>query len=1025
MRKKLLATLALSAILTCAIGIWTHSVFTESSDGITPTQTAVETVRTLSYTVGDGTVFADITENGTTYRATYYVTPSKRVKAYAGGNVVLDEAGVYTVRYVGITDSSAVKDVMFTVNKKLYSIGNRSQAVYGTIDADYYRDRLAAKDTAALGDKAGLKLSLVSGDTFTYNRVLNLKDSTFNTPVLSMLCLPENRNAADAKRIRFKLTDLYDADNYIEMYLTWNDKTTAMENVTAVQVGFNGNMSHKSHWAPGTFIAFSMDIDEPSSHVATFDLLYDDETLALGCTPSPYNTGRDGALIPFSDPDITDKYTSYPEAWKGFTTGECILSIEGVGTTANALNMILFGIAGDDLSGENVFVDDTAPQFTVDYRDYSPDSLPHAAVGEPYTIFEAKAYDGSTVRTDVYLNLDSDSPISVPIANRCFTPPYEGLYTVVYRLTGKNGKTAVQYAEVYADAEEKFAFTVSGKAAFGKSGNETRVFNRVQERGTKRGNTEYTYTAVHKRSGREYAIDGERFTFIPMDAGAYEITVTGRDYVVTHTEKFILDVKAGDVPVIFDEAILPKYLIKDAMYRPYALKGYVFSSGTAIETTADVKAYFDGAKQPAQSDGGVLTVTANLQVKFVYSLTDGQNTTQKEYTVPVVDTGYGGILDPTAYFRAVTGTAAITDDGNAIRFTANQSDSEDGCVEIAFINPVQTYAFVTDFNTVRGETAFETLDIYLRDAVYSEKFLKITLFKNGNRTDIRVNDSTKSFAMEGNAFNPTATNLSIGFSAEKRAVIVNNRANGSNFTVAVSKFYDGQAFNGFTGNRAYLSYAFGGVTGTASLTLASINGQRFGGLEEDFNAPQYFVDVDNGVKPIGTVITLPQVDVIDVLDTFAEISLDVTDSDGNAVTSDGGVVLRAIDATKNAHAFRVVKTGDYTIRYTVRDGQVSRSYSYVVTVIDNIPPVLKIDGTPVKQAKAGDTIKLPKATVSEGAALHIYVSAPGASMAVDLAGNGKVYDGFTASVQGVYVIRYAASDGNGNFVTQTFTVSVQ
>ena len=167
MRKKLLATLALSAILTCAIGIWTHSVFTESSDGITPTQTAVETVRTLSYTVGDGTVFADITENGTTYRATYYVTPSKRVKAYAGGNVVLDEAGVYTVRYVGITDSSAVKDVMFTVNKKLYSIGNRSQAVYGTIDADYYRDRLAAKDTAALGDKAGLKLSLVSGDTFT------------------------------------------------------------------------------------------------------------------------------------------------------------------------------------------------------------------------------------------------------------------------------------------------------------------------------------------------------------------------------------------------------------------------------------------------------------------------------------------------------------------------------------------------------------------------------------------------------------------------------------------------------------------------------------------------------------------------------------------------------------------------------------------------------------------------------------------------------------------------------------------
>ena len=992
----------------------------KDTETVATTKTTVASVQADTKKFGSETVFEDIVENGKTFKAVYYVTPSQKVKKYSGGKVVLNEAGEYSVRYEAQADNkNLIKDVKFTVYSELYTIGKNSSASYGKIANDYYENRVKRIDsTGALKDKEGLKLSISPGEIFTYNRVLDLKKSDFNKPVMSMFCLPENLNESDAKRIHLKLTDLYDADNYIEMYLTWNDATTGWQNLTSVQIGFNGNVSHKSHWSPGAAIEFSMDLDEPRSHGNIFSMLYDNANLALGCSPAPYNTGRDGSLIPFSDPEITDKYTSYPEAWKGFTTGECVLTIEGVSVTANALNLIIYDIYGDDLKGD-VWINDSLPQFTVDFKGY--EELPNAKTGVSYKLFEARSFDDREVKTDVYYNYDSDNPVKINIKDGCFVPSFEGVYTVIYSLTNEFGNTNTLIKEVYADGKDAFKFSIDGKLFKGKSGTTVKVFDAVNSADICHGKVDFEMKAVHKRSGKVYEISDD-YTFLPMDAGAYEIIVTGKDYVTIHTEKFVAEIFAGNEPVFFEDAVVPDYLIKDATYPLPKLEGYVFSSGNATAKIANVSVYADGKSVVEDTANGNYTVKAESEVKFVFTLTDGDNSISKEYVVPVVDTGYADVLNASAYFKPIIGSATIANSVSAVNLSANTYVCVSGKTETQFINAVQTHSFVTDFNTVQGKTEFERLNIYLRDLKFDDNYIKISIFKNDSGSCmIKVNDSAKSYAMPENAFNPNDTNLSVGYSSEKRAVVVNDRSAGTNFNIPVTRNCNGNPFDGFYGERARLSFEFEGVTGEASLNVVSINGQRFGALEEDFNPPQYFIDVNNGLKLPGTEMIIPKADVCDVLDPNVSIKLTVTDPNGNTVVSADGISLSSIDSTQREYKFILESEGMYNLTYTVSDGSVTRNYLYTVTVKGNTVPVINFDGEMTKEAKVGEIVQLVKATVSEGAELKIYISAPGSSKLETITG----YSGFKATQKGIYIVRYVASDANGNFVSKTFTVTVK
>lgn len=98
---------------------------------------------------------------------------------------------------------------------------------------------------------------------------------------------------------------------------------------------------------------------------------------------------------------------------------------------------------------------------------------------------------------------------------------------------------------------------------------------------------------------------------------------------------------------------MPKYLIANATYTVPELYGYAFSSGRAKAVTASVSAYEDGSAT-AKSVAGEYTVKAESRVRFVYTVTDTASgkTASKEYTVPVVDVGYGDILDGGKYFAS-------------------------------------------------------------------------------------------------------------------------------------------------------------------------------------------------------------------------------------------------------------------------------------------------------------------------------------------------------------------------------------
>ena len=989
-----------------------------------------------TYLYGDSITFTEFESeyNGSTvlFRPSYCIFPSGKT-VFATGTLTLEEAGKYTIVYTGNAGGATVTaEEEITVCNPLYTIGENSSASYGTIPQDYYEQYVRVKDINDLDTKEGLYLQLAGGETFTYNRVINLSGYTFDDPIISMFCLPETQGQADAASIHLRLTDIYNADNYVDLYIYSMSKESACDHLAAFALGFNGNMTYEALWSHGGLARFSLNLD--SEHVGSmfnlFQLIYEDSSLTFDTQPRIHNeqilTGAHN-FPSFTDTENNHRYwMDIDEPWGGFTTGECRLTIESSGLTASRLGLMIYDIGGETLDAD-YWEDDTIPAFSVDYAGYDSDALPNASVGNAYKLFEATAYSGQNVDVKVYYNYRSDNAVLIRTDNGYFTPAYEGLYTIVYSLTGSNGITNQVICDVYADKEACFDFSLKGRLITGKSGNSVRLFDSIEQTGSLHGVVKYDIAAVHKASGKTYFISSDDQTFMPMDAGNYTVTVTGRDYVTTRTKEYALQIIAGDTPLIEEEAIVPLYFIKGATYSIEPLYGYVFSSGYATEAEAAISVYEDDSLQAISLDNGKYTVSADSTVRIVYTLTDpiSGKSVEKEYTGEVVDTGFGTALDGTKYFKMTEGSYSASGGNSGISFATSAQSSTDGEIAFTFINAVQTKNFLLNFTGIDGMTDFVSFDVYLTDVADNSNIVKISFFNQNGSTYVRINNDSETYAMDGNLFSGAFATLSIGYSADSRSVILNNTSTSSAMKILIKNNFAGEPFAGFGKNRAYLSFALTGIEGDAGVMLTRINNQSLALLEEDWVLPEFFTDVDGGMKDLGTTVRIGAADIADVLDPNVSIALTVTSPSGQTVMSLEGVSLSGADG-KASYTFITEELGIYSIRYTVSDSENTRSYSYAVSVAQNIVPTLNVKGEIVSEASVGDTIALPDAQVSEGAVLDVWLSCPGSGALQSLLdANGNVYDGFVATRVGTYKIYYAVRDNAGNFLTQVYTVTVK
>ncbi|MCL2751611.1 MAG: hypothetical protein FWE62_02520, partial [Firmicutes bacterium] len=905
-------------------------------------------------------------------QATVYYPSGAAVRS---GSVALFEPGCYTAEYSALVGSKPISaKTSFVVRAGAHTVSSMKSSVrYGTVPS--------------APASPGVVLNLARGDTYHYNRVIDFSGNTEADTVIKFFAVPKNNGAADANGIRFRFTDIYDPTNYVDISVrtigdpwavdfTYVHAAPAGEPLASAQ-GMDGNYTVVKTGYYGHSCFFNLRGGADGANPFEFSWDYAQQRL-YSHSPLPYF--EEGVWLGYNTTLVADLRGEdfYSKPWAGFTSGEAFLTVEPYWYSENSASYVITEINGQDLS-KDIVDENRPPVLTVDNiaEGYLDDALPAAAVGKPYRVFGASAFDPYTgsvpVYTEVYYNYYSAGRSLVQIENGAFTPKRAGTYTIVYA-THPGNKTEKVLHVTADDNGGDFDFTLKSPTQNADSGTYVQLFGGITPLNN-RGADTYDVWVTDDTTGAEYPV-GPDWKFFPMDAGAYTVTVVGSDYISEKTQTFPLSVSPGGTPAILEQANLPRYFIRNAVYTLPKVTGYVFSSGKAVPTAADV-AVFENGTTPAAVTGGKYTVGNCSTVTVVYTLTAGGVTSapQTHAGIPVVNTGHGGNLTMSNYFQPVAGTFTSSSSSTDNTYTAATKDTNN-CAALEFVNPVQMSDFSFTLNTVSGKTGMRFLNVYLTDAADPDNTLKISFFAATGGSEARLNDGTgQSLGIDFNT--PGSGSFAVKYRGFSRAVSMGGA------TVPAQKNLAGQPFTGFKSDKAFLKIELAGISGaanTAAVKIVRLNNQPFYssilGVQDNI-APEYIVSEQRGERRPGDVLYLPPAAALDVLDPAVTLVMRVLGPDGKAVVSDDGVTLdEANSDPSRGYYITLGSYGAYTVRYRAEDSRrAAPAFSYNILVVNRDKPVITL-GTAPATAKVGGIVQIAAATVSGGLTATVWLERP-------------------------------------------------
>lgn len=969
--------------------------------------------------------------------------------AYAGDSYVFSQAGAYTVEYrFKVNGKTVLTTETFTVLQNLFDLStSRSSAEYTT-----YTDEIKDEDiTLASKTSEGLLVNLASGDEFVYNKIINLSDNTKLDKLLGLFVIPQNKGTADLYKIDVTFTDVYDENNAVTVTFKTGEKGTNnlisekhyYEYKAYMSAAASGQLTTGIDLNPnGTFIYDGNVYYKWVSHAqygymfqgsfygseATVRNLVDQSTLTIleqWLEYSPIGSREMEIYFDYASRQIHGSNTSqnpttlvcdlddsafFNELWDGFTTGEVKMSIRGGNYVSSSASFMITTIDGDNLSARTL-TDSNPPSLSVDTQGYAENSLPVAKKGLPYKLFPATArddYDGNReVVTNVYYNYNSNNQINVEIVDGAFTPAYTGTYTIVYTASDKMGNQTQK--KLYVKAEDGLSLRleagdVSSDATLGK---EVQIPAYTLHGAT--GDTFCEVTAKHKTKEAEYAVlDG---AFVPLYAGEYDLVYTYGDYVETKVETKSFMVKSTDEPTIIDTIVMPKYLLQNCIYELPTVTGYAFENGEPIEKATTISVTENGETRTlanpyfAPQTAGKITVT--------YTVTDGENSCSKDFSLNVLDVGYDSRLAMEKYF---VGDVTLEADQKYVQMTAKADE------QVYFALPVQVYEFTSKLQIDGEKSDFDELLVRLQDAKDENVSLAFRFVKTDKGTKFYVNNGTVAYDLGYDAFFHSAEQgLMLNYSNNTKRVTFDGTMH-----IVVNETENGEAFTGFSNHTAYLSYEFKGVEedGEATFQVYQINGQSFSNAVVDKIKPQLFIEnSDGGLKKIGDKIYISSAFAFDMFDPNVSVTFTVFDPNGNICTSDDGVLLAATADPSRDYYITAKKLGSYVVKYQVCDGKGNKlEDSYAIKVVDKEPPVLTVK-VPVSSAKVDSKITLYEAfatdNVTEQVTIKVYVYYPDGHTQ-DVSGQNS----FVASAKGTYKITYMALDELQNTSFKTFVITV-
>lgn len=966
MKKKLWITSLLAALsITVAAG----GVALANQNAITAGASENWTIADLDNNYALGTSFdapeATVTINGNEIPATASVTYPSGLTV-SGSNVMLSEAGVYTVTYRAKYDGiESIKKEQFTVENAAYIMQNEiSSAEYG-------------KYTNYGANSEGLLVRLAPNDTITFSELLDMDAVTSQDRLFDLFITPNTQRVYDFSKLVITLTDAIDPSYYVRFQLKRYNAEDRGFNSAYIDVSFNGqpcvgwedgrgdsnrNDSYRVNGAYGSPLAFSFSAAEHKDHAWSgelVDLAPDSNTCYVIYNP-------DTAEMRVQNTHIAnmDNRTLFEQVWEGWPSGKARISMKAEEVKSATANFCVKSIFGVNLKATSLEETDP-PEITVSM---AQDEMPKGEVNYAYPIPSATAHDfysgKCSVTTSVYRDYATSSPISVSVANGKFMPTTFGWHTIVYTARDAMGNVGTETRNVYVE-EDLGDITVTlpdglpSEASLGSWIDVKKAeVTYAGDCGLATLTTKVTFDNNTPDDTTDDVVKDITDKFLPERTGKYTVTYTVTDYIGrTGTASFTVDATPGDTYVLLDELILPKIFLSDTQYVLPAIEVIDYSSGMPVRNSCDVEVtdkngpttYEAGAafRPSVENNGDIVTVRyqcngVEVAVKEIPAVLVRDDANKKIIASNYI---YGDGSIETSYKdendKWLSGVAII----------AKEDKELSGWT---FATPQLMNSFSIALEGRGDLTKFDGLKITFTDSQNDNEQVSVRLMKKGSAgTTIIVGENS-------------VDTLSVALSDTKQYALsyTNGKFTFGGVTVAVSETDNGEIFSGFSSNLAYIHVDMINANAGASYTLRSVNKANLSRLNVDTFKPNFQILGNfGGNQSLNTVYEIYPAIANDVFAPSTSLSMTVKAPDGSIVVDNNGVKLEDVPTTQS-YFITMDQYGKYEATYKaveedwVRENAIN--LSYYVSVIDEQKPKVSFVNATQTTAKVGDVITLPK-----------------------------------------------------------------
>lgn len=663
----------------------------------------------------------------------------------------------------------------------------------------------------------------------------------------------------------------------------------------------------------------------------------------------------------------------------------------------------------------------TEVKLTVDFSPYE-DKFPVGVVGKTYTVFSSSAVDNFGNKVQVDITVFGPDGTVVPLVGDKFLTDTAGIYTIKYTAT-VGAICDVENVDVKVEETcEPLNYVFNEKIAEeGTTGEMFYVYPGESFGGS--GLIEETPKVLLGETEVELVDAGIYSYFIPRQMGEYSLVYTLVDFVGNQSQSTkTITITDSSAPILNEASVSKLNKLGDVVKLP-VVDAIMYDNGQTCYVP--VKVYYDDTEITK-----TMAYTANEvgehTVKYVATNpNDATFIAEKSYNVSVINSAEIDLyVENYLKLNNFTGSYPSYSDGYLMTVVEDGDASFDFKSKIyeEFLSlefgvyDVHTSS-INDLGDVVGKLSlnkltFDAIKLSFTDSKLGSQKITLTIVNEDNKM-IVYNRGQICYISNDNLMQELADGLYIKYDYATKNIVDNM----DNVILDVKYFDNGEPFNGFKSDYAYINAGFVNATANTVLCLRGVANDTISDATSDRMKPKFYLsqELSGSISAdIGQTITLTCPKAFDLYDENVVYNIKVINQGTKATIFD--------DEVDGSYDFLVTEYGEYKVEFYAKDSRNQQRRIMTIRVVDRIAPTVKVSEVKAT-AKVGEEITIPTMVVTDNCDVqddcitYTYVSY----------GNFlkyMVYDTYKFEQAGEHVFTFTAWDKNSNCTTVKYTVMV-